>query len=342
MKQKASLKDIAKIVGVSIPLVSYVLSNKGKENRVSEKTAEKIREVAKELNYHPNLNARSLKTNKTRTIGVIVADISNPFFSNLARIIEDEAYSQDYTVIFGSSDENVEKFNKVLNFLLTRQVDGLIIAAPEGSKEIIANLKELGIPLVLIDRYFKDLETNYVIVDNFNASIQATNYLLAKGHKKIASVMYQSELAHYRDRCNGYLEALGQAGVAPKGEFIKKISHLSLKKNMNRAIRELVLEAEIDAIYFHTNTLAEEGLKQLIDLGRDVLKEIDVVVFDQNSTYHFLEDFIPYLGQPIKKMGQKALRTLINQIEEHNTKTNQICLKAKLETGKSDTVKGMV
>ena len=103
MKRKPSLKDIAKEVGVSIPLVSYVLSDKGKENRVSEQTAKRIREVAAAMNYQPNLSARSLKTNKTRTIGLIVADISNPFFATLARIIEDEADTRNYTVIFGSS-----------------------------------------------------------------------------------------------------------------------------------------------------------------------------------------------------------------------------------------------
>jgi LacI family transcriptional regulator len=338
MKQKTSLKDIAKKVGVSIPLVSYVLSNKGKENRVSEKTAEKIRKVAKELNYHPNLSARSLKTNKTKTIGVIVADISNPFFSNLARVIEDEAYSQEYTVIFGSSDENIEKFGKVLNFLQTRQVDGFIIAAPEGSKELLIQLKETITPMVMIDRYFKDLDSAYVIVDNFNASLQATNYLLQKGHQKIASVVYDSQLAHYQDRCDGYLEALKKSEISANSRFLGKVGHLSLRKDMKRIIKKLVFENEIDAIYFHTNTLAEEGLKQLMNLGKDVLNNVDVVVFDQNSTYHFLENFIPYIKQPIKKMGQKSVRMLIDQIKGENLIKSQIQLETKLKTGKFEIV----
>ncbi|RTE55389.1 LacI family transcriptional regulator [Arenibacter aquaticus] len=331
MKPKTSLKDIAKIVGVSIPLVSYVLSNKGKENRVSEKTAKRIREVAKELNYHPNWNARSLKTNKTRTIGVIVADISNPFFSNLARNIEDEAFSQDYTVIFGSSDENVEKFSKVLDFLKMRQVDGFIIAAPEGSKEIISDLSKLGIPFVLIDRFFKDLKTNYVTVDNFKASMQATNYLLKKGNKKIGAVLYDSSLHHYQERHQGYLEALKQAGVPIDKSCIKKIDHNSLKTEMKRVVKELVADAGADAIYFHTNTLAEEGLTQMLALDRKILKKVDVVVFDQNSSYNFLEDPIPYLHQPIKEIGQKALRILIEQIKEPDQELEQISFATRLE-----------
>lgn len=336
MKRKTSLKDIAKKVGVSIPLVSYVLSDKAKENRVSEKTAEKIRKVAKELNYHPNLNARSLRTNKTRTIGVIVADISNPFFSNLARIIEDEAYSYDYTVIFGSSDENVTKFNKVLNFLQTRQVDGFIIAAPEGAENSLLSLKESNMPLVMLDRYFKGLDSSYVIVDNLKASEQATNYLLRKGHKKIASVLYDSQLGHYKDRYNGYLQALKNAGI--KERFVQKIGHASLEKDMKKAISKLVQKDKIDAIYFHTNTLAEEGLKQLMNLGKEVLNTTDVVVFDQNSTYHFLENFVPYINQPLKKMGKTSVRILIEQIEDNSALKSQIQFETKLETGNSESV----
>ncbi|MEQ8419399.1 MAG: LacI family DNA-binding transcriptional regulator [Arenibacter algicola] len=332
MKPKTSLKDIAKIVGVSIPLVSYVLSNKGKENRVSEKTAKRIREVAKELNYHPNWNARSLKTNKTRSIGVIVADISNPFFSNLARTIEDEAFSQDYTVIFGSSDEKVEKFNKVLDFLKMRQVDGFIIAAPEGSKDIIADLAKAGIPFVLIDRFFNDLKTNYVTVDNFKASMQATNYLLGKGNKKIGAVLYNSTLHHYKERLQGYVEALKKADLTVDTELIKRINHRSLKADMKRVVIELVQDVGVDAIYFHTNTLAEEGLTQMLGLDRKILKKVDVVVFDQNSSYNFLEDPIPYLHQPIKEIGQKALRILIEQIQEPTQELQQISFDARLES----------
>lgn len=333
MKSKASLKDIAKKVGVSIPLVSYVLTGKGKENRVSEETAQKILKVAKELNYQPNLNARSLKTNKTKTIGVILADISNPFFSNLARVIEDEAFLRDYTVIFGSSDEKKEKFDKVLEFLLSRQVDGFIIAPPEDSKKSISNLLKQKMSVVLIDRYFKDVEANCVIVDNVAASISATGHLIEKGHKKIATVAYKSKLAHFGDRCDGYYQALKQAGIVLDENLVVKIDRESPKKDMKRAIHELFSKHLVDAIYFQTNTLAEEGLRQMLSMDRDMLKKVDVMVFDQNSTYHFLENFIPYMNQPIKKMGQTALSLLIDDIEGKNKKYQKVQLMTKLETG---------
>lgn len=331
MSTKVSLKDIAKIVGVSIPLVSYVLNGKGKENRVSEETEKRIKEVAKKLNYRPNLNARSLKTNKTRTIGVILADIANPFFSNLARVIEDEAFNQDYTVIFVSSDEKMEKFDRVLELLLNRQVDGLIIAPPQGSKESIFKLKKQNIPFVLIDRYFQGTEYNYVVADNFNASSLATSYLINKGHNKIATIGYQSELAHYNDRYEGYLDALKQADIDIAPDLMKRVNHLDFKKDMKKAIDELINVNEVEAIYFQTNTLAEEGLRQLISKGRTILQQIDVVVFDQNSTYHFLENFVPYISQPIKKMGKKALRILIDNIDHPESKSVQLKLSTSLK-----------
>ncbi|WP_283016252.1 LacI family DNA-binding transcriptional regulator [Flagellimonas olearia] len=329
MGSPVSLKDIANKVGVSIPLVSYVLTGKGKQNRVSEETAEKILKVAKELNYQPNLSARSLKTNKTKTIGVILADISNPFFSNMARVIEDEAFLRDYTVIFGSSDEKIEKFDKVLEFMLSRQVDGFIIAPPEGSKASISELLKNKNNVVLIDRYFEDLDANFVIVDNVAASLSATNYLIKKGYKRIATIAYKSKLAHFDDRCRGYYKALEQAGMSLDENLVVKIERGSSKKDMGKAIDELIGNDLADAIFFQTNTLAEEGIRQMLGKDRETLKKIGVMVFDQNSAYHFLENHIPYMNQPIKQMGKAALAMLIDNIQ---SKYNGAIKKLQLKT----------
>lgn len=332
MARKTSLKDIAKKVGVSTSLVSYVLNNKGKENRVSEQTENIIRKAAKELNYYPNLNARSLKTNISRTIGLIVADISNPFFSSLARTIEDEAYSNNYTVIFGSSDENHNKFIKVLDFLSTRQVDGFIIATPEESREVILGIKESNVPLVLIDRYFDDIDVNTVTVDNFKASFEATNFLINKGHKRIGAIVYESTLLHYQDRCNGYLEAMKNSGITDGTQFLIKVNHQSLQSEIQEAVRELIFEEQVTAIYFATNTIATEGLKQIKNFGKKIQEEIDVVAFDENLIFQFLDVHIPFISQPIKKMGQEAVRILIDQIEKKDIEIKNILLTATLET----------
>src|SRR5918993_1439029 len=168
MVKKVSLKDIAQKLGVSITLVSYVLNNK-KEGRIGKEITEKIRATAKKMNYRPNLVAKSLKSSKTNTIGLIVADIANPFSANLARIIEDEAEKHGYIVIFGSSDEKLERSEKLIEVFLDRQVDGFIMAPVANSQKQIEALAKRDIPLVLIDRYFPEVKVSNITIDNYKA-----------------------------------------------------------------------------------------------------------------------------------------------------------------------------
>ncbi len=162
MARKTSLTDVANKVGVSASLVSYVLNNKDKENRLAKETAKKIRNAANELNYFPNLNARSLKNNTPHNSGLTVAVISNPFFFSLAPTKEDEVYDHNYTMILGSSYENQNKFIEVLDCLSTRQVDRFITAPPKQSTDAVLGTKESNIPLVFIDHYFEKIDLNTV------------------------------------------------------------------------------------------------------------------------------------------------------------------------------------
>ena len=198
MERKVSLKDIAQKVGVSTALVSYVLNNK-RENRVSREIAQRIRDVAAEMNYRINQVARSLKTNKTYTIGLVVSDIANPFSSGLARIIEDEAEQHQYTVIFSSSDENARKSGKLIETLLDRQVDGLILAPPAFSEHQVIQLQQQQVPFVLVDRYFPDLKTNYVALDNYGAAFKGVEHLITAGCRRIGMLTYGNELHHLQE-----------------------------------------------------------------------------------------------------------------------------------------------
>ncbi|HEV7621454.1 MAG TPA: LacI family DNA-binding transcriptional regulator, partial [Flavisolibacter sp.] len=184
MKKKVSLKDIALRVGVSTALVSYVVNNKERKGRVGVEMAKKIRRVALEMNYKPNLIAQSLKSGRTNTIGLIVADISNPFFSNIARIIEDEAKKNDYVVIFGSSDESAEKSEDLIDVFLNRQVDAFIIAPAAKTEAQIKRIKDMHVPFVLIDRYFPNIKTDTVHINNYQAAFQAVEHLIKVGRRK--------------------------------------------------------------------------------------------------------------------------------------------------------------
>ena len=160
--KKISLKDIAEAAGVSTALVSFVLNGKKKEYRVGEETAQRILKIANEMNYQPNLAAKSLRSGKTKTIGLVVSDISNPFFSQLARVLEDEATKRGYTVLFGSSDEDKDKMTRVVSNLINKGVDGLIIVPCDNSEKSIASLVNNNIPIVLFDRYFPEINVSYV------------------------------------------------------------------------------------------------------------------------------------------------------------------------------------
>jgi LacI family transcriptional regulator len=294
--------------------------------------AQKIRETAKRLNYQPDQIARSLKSKKTRTIGLVVADISNPFFGNLARIIEDEASQNKYTLIIGSSDEDPEKMDKILDVMVSRQVDGFILVPTQGSYKRICLLKQNNIPFVLIDRCYENISTNYVIIDNFKASVDAMHFFLGeKGYKKVGIISYKSNLNHFKGRIKGYIKALTDFSIKPDINLIKKVDYYKLKQQMQVAISNLIEKEHAEAIYFTTNTLAMEGLKYIFNLGIKIPEELDILAFDHAEAYHFFHYPLPRIIQPIPEMGIKAVKLLIDQMENESDKIYTVCMKAKLE-----------
>lgn len=335
MKKKVSLKDIAKEVGVSTATVSYVLS-KGKESKVSEKVAERVRKAAKDMNYHPNQIAKSLKMGKTFTLGLIVADISNPFFSQIAKIIENEATKLNYTVVFGSSYEKAETSWDLLQFLANRQVDGFILAPTEDSEDQIKYLQDQRIPFVLIDRYFPEIQTNWVVIDNRRAAHNAVSRLIETGHKEVGMIGYLSSLHHMMDRIRGYQQAMKDHGLRVKKTWLHQIDFFDIREGVRNAIDEMLNgDNPVKAIFFATNTLAVYGLKYIDELDYKVPNDLAIVSFDQGEAFDFYYCPITYVKQPIDEMAEKALRLLVEQMEAPSADPQQICLEAELVVRKS-------
>ena len=334
MKRKTSLKDIARKVGVSTALVSYVLNNK-KQDRISKEVAQKIREAAKELNYSPNQLAKSLKTSRTHTLGLIVADIANPFFSALARIIEDEAETNGYTVLFGSSDESAEKSWKLLNVFLDRQVDGLIIASAEHTEEHIRYLQEQEVPFVLIDRYFPELPTNYVTINNYQAAATAVKHLSSNGYRRIGLITFNTSLYNLQERKQGYLAALQEEHIPGNPAWIKELPLDLPPKAVEEAIRDLLsLEEPVDAILFTTNVLSTSGLKYLNHQPVKVPDNLAVASFDESDASYLFYAPVTHIRQPLKEIGQQALTLLLASIRKKQ-KPAQLVLEAQLVPAKS-------
>ena len=308
------LKDIANKVGVSIALVSYVLNGQEKEKRVGAEVAKRIRKVAESMNYIPNQIARSLRKGYTKTIGLIVADIANPFFGNMARIVEDEANKYGYTVIIGSSDEDCKKTAILVDALLNRQVDGFIIVPSDGPANYIRSLVDNTMPLVLIDRYITNITTNYVMLDNFCACSDAINYLIGKGYKRIGMVAYKSSLIHMKERVRGYTDTMEANGLK-ENILVKEISHASIKTDTIRIMKEFTKEKnKLDALLFVTNALSINGLYYILENNIRVPEDLAVIGFDGNEAFDFFYSSLTYIKQPIEEMAKESVRILMEQI----------------------------
>lgn len=314
MGKKVSMKDIANKVGVSTALVSYVLNGLEKEKRVGQEIAEKIIATAKELKYQPNQIARSLRKGTTNTIGLIVADISNPFFGQLARVIEDEAARYNYTVIFGSSDEDCLKSSALMEVMLNRQVDGLLITPTEGCSKQIQSLINREIPVVLIDRYFPDISTSHVVLDNYSATYAAVNCFLSNGYKNIKMIAYKSTLVHMKERIRGYREAMKNNGLENE-MLVKEIRYNHVKNDVNRILDDLLIENKTNALLFATNALSIYGLYTIRNSNVKVPEDLAIIGFDGHEVFDFFQPSISYIKQPLEEMGKESIRILIDQIK---------------------------
>lgn len=341
--RKTSIKDIANRVGVSIASVSYVLNGKDKEARVGKEVAARIKKAAKEMNYQPNLIARSLQSGRTRTIGLIVADISNPFFSSLARSVEDEASTHNYTVLFGSSDENATKSQTLINTLIKRQVDALIIAPAEKTEKQIKALGKSGFPFVLIDRYFPDVKTNTVRINNVDAAYRAVSHLIHNGYKRVTMVAYKTSLQHMVDRKEGFLKALKEHKIKPGKWSIFESSYDHISEDME-VIMKKALEGSSeppDSFFFATNSLAVRGLKEINKRNLRVPDDVGVVSFDESEAMDFFYSPITHINQQTDRIAVEAVKLLMRQLGENDTPTlkkaalEQLVVEAKLVIGRS-------
>lgn len=304
-------------MGVSTALVSYVLNGKEKEARVGKEMTKKIRKTAEKLNYRPNLIAKSLKHGRTNTIGLIVADISNPFFSAIARVIEDEASRHNFNVLMGSSDEDANKSREVAEAMLSRQIDGLIMTPTEEDVGYIKKLRTRKIPVVLIDRYFPELKSNWVASDNFQSAYNAVMHLISKGYKKIGFVTYQSDLYHFDERKKGYLQALADSNIKIKKSWILEIRYQQLDKDISVLLTRILKNGTgPNAIFFATNSLAVAGLHRINALGLKVPDEIGLVSFDESDAFDFFYAPITYIRQDISAIGTEAVKLLLQNIPD--------------------------
>lgn len=326
---KISLKDIAREVGVSIASVSIVLNNKNQNNRVSKETAQRIIDKAEELNYMPNTIGKALKMGRSKTLGLIVADISNVFFGTLALHVQEYAEKKGYTVIVANTNEEITKMEKMIRLLKSRQVDGLIITAAENSETLIENLVQEKMPLTLVDRNFPDIKLNSVLINNYQISYQATQKLMEQNCSKIACIAYKQNHFHIHERVRGFSDALKNSkDVIP---IIKEVRYSHLIEDMEKCISELMCEKKmIDGIFFATNTISVYGLRELSKYHIDFQRHVKLFCFDESDLFYILPYKVPFIKQPIKEIAEKAVELVVNEIESKNSDKRHFVIDAEM------------
>lgn len=327
--KRPSIKDIATLAGVSVATVSYVLNRK-EGQRISEETRKKIFEIAETINYTPNKIAKSLKTSKTKLLGLIVADISNEFYSHMARNLEDKALKLGYTLIIGSSDENAEKFKKLIELFSEQQVDGMIVAPVSGSEKTLEGLLHLQYPIVTIDRYLKGVTIPGIMIDNQEIAEQTTRLLISKNFNKIIYVGYNTELSHLLDRQQGFEKAVGSSEKPIEVHYLL-VGLENIAEEVHVQLREKLGKApENTALYFSSNKLAIAGLSYLVKNNIKVPEQTSVVAFDETDSYDLFPTEITYIQQPIEAMAEEAIKLLDAQINNYTATGKRVTLSAKL------------
>jgi len=327
--KKTSLVDIARALNISPTTVSFILNNKAEEKRISKKLVKIVLDYVEEVGYRPNPLARSLRTGKTNTIGLMVEDIANPFFGHIARKIEEEAYKNGYKILYCSTDNNTEKTKDLITMFRERQVDGYIISPPPRVEKEIESLIQSNIPVVLFDRTLVGLDVDSVLIDNFSSTYKATIHLL-ENYRNIAFITLNSTQTQMIHRLSGYLKAMEENKLKP---LIKEISFNLPNKDIQDQIESFLNEnPSLDGIIFSTNYLGISGLKAIHSLNRETPLQLGIVAFDNHDLFKLHSPAITAISQPITEIANKVIKLLMKKLNGANQQeTQQIILDTKLE-----------
>lgn len=306
-----TIKEIAALLNISSSTVSRVLGGKAKQFRISSETEELIKKTAEAHNYRPNQVARNLRLQKSNTIGLVIPDISNPFFCNLALKIETELRAKGKLILLCDTHDDSEIEKDSLQLLIDRQVDGLLVA-PVGLKgEYFKNLSK---PLVMIDRYFEGLSIPYVSTNNFSSSYEAVQHLQSRNHTKISCIQGLENTISNRQRVEGYLKAMNE-----HNETVTEIevsgSDFTIQNGYESALELLGREQRPTAIFSLSNQITLGVLKAAKELGLEVPTDVSIISFDDQPYFELTQPSISSIRQPVEEIGKEAVKILFDLIE---------------------------
>jgi LacI family transcriptional regulator len=308
----ATLKDVAALAKVHPSTVSRVL--RGVENvPITEDTKRRVVAAAKSLNYQPDQRARALRLGKSNTIGLIIPDISNPFFADIAKSIEHDCFEAGYTLVMCASNESQEKEIDFVHNLISRGIDGLIIAPVQDSHEHLIELKNKNYPFVLIDRCFENFETNAVISDNEAAAFDAVEHFKELGHKRIGFLSGRSTIYTIRKRRQGYQNAVNLLNL-DKDEALISSGGFTFEDGYAETIEMLSLPNPPTALLVSGNRITFGTLKAIVELDLTMPKDISVIGFTDSMLSPYLISPLTAISHPLQQMGSRAFGLLLNNL----------------------------
>lgn len=308
---RATIKDVALRAGVSKSTVSHVING---TRFVEEETKQRVMQAIDDLGYRPSTIARSLTTNRTQTIGVIVSDTSNYFFGELIRGIEQVMRPAQYNLIVCNTDETLEREQHYLNLMLAQQVDGIIAAATSHPWKALAEADLQSLPTVLVDRTFEGMDNRpYVGVDNCGGAHLGTSHLIEVGYRRIGILAGFQRLSSMRERLAGFQAALHEHDILLPEAWVVT-SPLAIEAGREAAAQILSLEDRPEALFISNNFLTLGALLALKDLGLRCPEDVALVGFDDHPWAVVSNPPLTVIRQPVCELGALAARTVLSQI----------------------------
>lgn len=332
---RTTLKRIGDQLGVSATTVSRALNGQARRYRISRKTEEAVQTLAAELGFAPNRLARGLRLKKTATIGLVIPDVSNPFFASIARQVDCEARKHSYSVILCDSQDSVDLEIEALDVLCSRSVEGLVLCPVGQSADHLAEFEHGDLPVVLVDRYFPSVELPYVVSDNAGGAKQAMEFLLQSGHRRIALLQGLHGTAPNEERLRGYREALRAHSIRVDEQLIAGDSfsqqsgyiHTKLLLRMNR---------DFTAIFALSNQISLGAIRALSEEKIAVPDDVSMVAFDDQPCMALLAAPMTTVAQRHDEMGEIAVKLLFDWIQSSRPAGKQgIVLPTSLVTRQS-------
>jgi len=327
--KKKSIKDIAQDLGLSKTTVSFVLNDKGDEKNISQKTQKRVLDYVKEVNYQPNQIAKSLKQGQTNTIGLLIPDISNPFYAKIGRLLEDHFWEKGYHLLIGSTDEDKDKEAQLLNMFVNRQVDALIVASCFIQSDTIKSLLSRDFPLVFFDRGDPDIVANYILVENKISMKNAVERAINLNSKKLGLISLTPDVSPLKDRIEGYKMALANKNIDQDEQSIRIVSNNNLKEETEKELRMLI-ESGVDTVVFTNNQTSVIAIWVMNTFYKDIINSIKFITFDNLDLFDYSLPKVSSVAQPIEEVAKQASELIIEIINSKKIKHRKIELTPKL------------